>query len=342
MTVSPADAGSTSPRGSTKIATGSAFAISGSPTVGYYFDSWTVNGPATVADAGAISTTVVISGDATITAVFASEPPTADVTLTMAASPAEAGETYPAVGATTLRTGMAKDVTATATHGWKFMRWAISGMAVIDDPTAAAATATFSGDATITATFVKVAALKCMITIASTHKESIVKGVATPISKDGYTILLKTQLPANSPMPNGKEPVTLGLQLGDFSFLDTTDNATKRKWDATNGGYASFVNLDKTTRKAILSVQFRWNAKRQLEVSVKGSPTPDPDGGVANIVDLSTEKDSKSLVGKIADCNMTFGDTSYIQPNGKPITFTGKKATTPAALVGWNVKGQVK
>jgi len=294
-----------------------------------------------VTDEGAESTTVRISGDATVTATFVEGEPMNNVTLTINASPTEGGTTYPAAGTTTLKKDMARTVSAVANDGWHFISWTASDGLFLDDPSMAATVVALSADASLTANFALSSELKAVMTISSTHKETSSKGNKSPVSKDTSTIYLKMQLPADMPLPSSGETVILSMGVGDFNFQDTTDNATKKKFDTTAGGYATFLVADKATGKVAQSIQFKWNVKRQLIVSVKGTPPPDPACGVTNIVDLTLADDSKSLTGEIAYCSLSFGKIIFVLPDSQSIPYAGKKQTVNG-LVTWSVKGTLK
>ena len=131
------------------------------------------------------------------------------------------------------------------------------------------------------------------------------------------------------------------MKLGDFYFVDTASNAVRSKLGGAKGGSAIFLVKDVTTGKAIKSVQFKWSQKRQLLVTVKGTPTPDPHCGVVNIVDLRAVADGKKVTGFVDACSVQFGETSFALPSGKAVPYSGKKSTKDG-LMGWNVTGWLK
>ncbi len=150
LTVQDDGNGSTTPSGPVSVSHGEAAAIAATPAAGYSFTNWTVvAGTATIADPNAASTTVILlDGDATIQAHFA----TAAYTLTVGND--GNGSTTPA-GAITVAHGAATAISATPGAGYDFAGWTVTaGSATIADPAASSTTVTLtSGDASIAATF---------------------------------------------------------------------------------------------------------------------------------------------------------------------------------------------
>lgn len=150
MAVSPDSSGTTEPTAGTHTVSGSQSIVATAGT-GNYFVNWTATENATIADSSASSTTVVLSGDATVTANFAAIPATA--TLTMAVSPDSSGTTDPAVGTHTVNTQEAISISATAGDGYSFSIWTVSGNGTLADSSSASTTVTLTSDATVTAVF---------------------------------------------------------------------------------------------------------------------------------------------------------------------------------------------
>jgi hypothetical protein len=162
MAFSPVGGGSTSPgTGSvTTVASTADTAISASPAGIYLFTGWTAApaGNATFADASAASTTVRLSGDATVTATFA-----LGWFLTAGSAPAGWGQVAVSWGATAPstaspvlvpRTG-AVNLKAVAQAGnYTFAGWTSSaGTIAFADATKAETTATLGSDATVAASY---------------------------------------------------------------------------------------------------------------------------------------------------------------------------------------------
>ncbi len=342
MASCPVDAGSTSPAaGVSTVRTLEEVAISATAAEGYYFVIWTTSGPAVLADEGADATRVTLSGDATVTANFTQGEPPESMLLTISVNPADSGTTTPAPGTTTVRKGMARHVAAVAAEGWRFVNWSTTAADMtIEDAGMAATTVTLQSDASLVASFARVTDMSPALRFTSTHNES--KGKVTgAVSKDAYTIFAKTQLPADTVLPEKGSSLTLSLALGDIQFSDTTGNASKKLFSGAKGGYATFRETDESGKKTALSVQFRWNAKKQLSVTVKGTPTPDPACGVDNVVDLTTSEDSKSVTGEVTNFSLLFGECSYDMTLEDELVYTGRKATKNG-LVSWSVKGAIR
>ncbi len=156
MAVSPAATGTTTPAaGVHAVAVGAPQAITASPAAGKVFVNWTATANAEVASPNSASTTVTLTGDATVTANFADEP-AEQGTLTMAVNDAAAGTTDPAVGAHAVNVGVATAITATANPGYAFNGWTlVTGSATIANANAASTTVTLlnTGGATVRANF---------------------------------------------------------------------------------------------------------------------------------------------------------------------------------------------
>ena len=150
MALDPVGSGTTDPStGAHAITTETMISITATASSGYLFKSWSATSDATVTDANSATTTVSLSGDATITANFALIPPQA--TLTMAVSPS--GTTVPSEGAHVVATQVAQNISAVPAEGYVFSTWSVAGPATIEDETSADTTVTILGDTTVTANF---------------------------------------------------------------------------------------------------------------------------------------------------------------------------------------------
>lgn len=136
-----------------QVGAGSAQAILATPAYGYKFLIWTATGNADFADTTSSSTTVILDGDATVTANFAFITGTAN--LTMVANPDAGGSTIPVSGTSQVSTQKATAITATAAEGYHFLQWTATANAEIADRNTSATTVTLYGDATVTANFEK-------------------------------------------------------------------------------------------------------------------------------------------------------------------------------------------
>lgn len=142
--------GTAVPAGANVVNHGAVTGISAAPSTGYHFVKWTRSGAAaTIADSTSASTTVTLSGNATVTAVHAIN----RYSLAMAVSGNGSGSTTPA-GTTSVDHGAATAITATPAAGSYFVRWERSGTAAaIGDSTVAATTVSLTGNAAVTAVF---------------------------------------------------------------------------------------------------------------------------------------------------------------------------------------------
>ncbi|HCE42525.1 MAG TPA: hypothetical protein DET40_03135 [Lentisphaeria bacterium] len=154
LTTAVSGLGSVTPTGRNALSVGESQQITAVPTdiLTTYFAGWTVSGNATVANAGLANTSVVLTGDATVTANFAAIG-TADLTMTVAGY----GTTMPVMPLDppmTFNKGEPIFINAMPDPGNRFLYWTIMlGDAAIDDLNSANTTAYITGNATINATF---------------------------------------------------------------------------------------------------------------------------------------------------------------------------------------------
>ncbi|MFZ2655666.1 MAG: SBBP repeat-containing protein [Victivallales bacterium] len=152
LTTAVSGPGTVTPTGRNALSVGESQQITAAPTdpVNYYFAGWTVSGSATVANPLLANTSVVLTGDATVTANFAAAS-TADLTMTVAGN----GMTLPPDGLPmTYNKGEAINIMAMPDPGNRFLYWTvILGNAAIDDVNSASTNAYITGNATINATF---------------------------------------------------------------------------------------------------------------------------------------------------------------------------------------------
>jgi len=125
-------------------------AIQATPKTGYVFSNWTVtSGSATFANANAASTTVTLTGPATVTAHFAAIPYTLTVT-------AQGNGTVTPAGANTVRNGDSLQVSAQAAAGYAFVNWTVTAgasNAAVRTPSERTTWIVVTGSATVQAHF---------------------------------------------------------------------------------------------------------------------------------------------------------------------------------------------
>ena len=115
--------------------------ITAIPEPGYKFKYWSNN----VTNHNLQSTTVQIDNDKTVIAYFGKQ----DFTLTMAADPAQGGETVPPVGDHTYNTSSVVELTAIPNPGWRFVEW----VGNVADSTREQTSITILSNETVTAKF---------------------------------------------------------------------------------------------------------------------------------------------------------------------------------------------
>ena len=184
MAVSPASAGSTTPTGSTSANYGDQITITATTPEGsgFEFETWTVDTGASLDDPSSASTKATLYANATVTAVFKLK--VGAVSLTMAASPSDAGATTPEAGVMTpIMPDTPYAITATAATGYTFLQWtALGDNATFDDEYAATTTVMISGDETVTANFMASGSDYFTYNSVRTIKASEVSGLPSTFS----------------------------------------------------------------------------------------------------------------------------------------------------------------
>ncbi|MCE5250760.1 SUMF1/EgtB/PvdO family nonheme iron enzyme, partial [bacterium] len=145
MTVNAIGWGTTNPSGEAhSYDSGTVVMITAIPASGYRFVSWTGE----VASSTNATTTVTMTGNITVMAVFEKIPPP-QYTLTLAVNTNGWGTTSPSVGAHTYDEGTVVTITATPESGYRFVNWTGN----VADMGKVTTTVTMTGNMTVTANF---------------------------------------------------------------------------------------------------------------------------------------------------------------------------------------------
>lgn len=132
--------------GDHSYACGEVVDVSATPAEGWRFDNWTGG----VDDPASASTTITVTENRTVTAVFSLievEPETCTLTMAVAGE----GEVTPEVGDHSCDCGEVVDVTASPAEGWRFENWTGG----VDDPGSTSTTITVTENQTVTANFLE-------------------------------------------------------------------------------------------------------------------------------------------------------------------------------------------
>jgi hypothetical protein len=199
LAAEPDGTGSTSPAlGTHSVNVGQPVQVTAHPAANCRFAGWRVGGSGSVADTNAVSTTVTLSGNASLTARFASEIP-AQATLTMAADPTAGGSIMPTAGGHLVNTGEAQPISATPGPGYDFASWTLTGNAEVADPGAADTAVTLSGNATVTAHFAAQGISGVLLTMAVSPALS---GSTTP-AQGAHTVATNVPLALSATPADG-------------------------------------------------------------------------------------------------------------------------------------------
>jgi hypothetical protein len=170
LTMAVAGSGSTGPTvGQHTYAAGTPVSITGTPANGYRFVNWTGN-VATVANVNAVSTTITMNGNYSITANFAALLP-GQYTLTVS-SGAGGSVTTPGEGTFTYSAGTVVNLVATVASGYEFVNWT-GNVGTIANVNAALTTITMNSNYSITANFGAGPPIPYNLTISSSAGGSV-------------------------------------------------------------------------------------------------------------------------------------------------------------------------
>jgi hypothetical protein len=129
---SPAEGGNTVPAGQSVVYSGSVKDLTALSAPGFKFVGWNRAGNAKIQDAHQPLTTVLISDDTRISAVFEPVANTVDFTLSVAATSLEGGSVESA-GTSRSQIGIARKIKAICAYGYAFDHWQVIGNAGIDN-----------------------------------------------------------------------------------------------------------------------------------------------------------------------------------------------------------------
>jgi uncharacterized repeat protein (TIGR02543 family) len=180
MAASPPAGGGTTPvPGPSTVPRGVPVDIAATTTPGYLFTGWQATANAAVADPDALVTTVILSGNATVTATFAIPDSTL---LTLVADPPAGGTTSPAAGTHAAGVGLPFAIGASPNPDYVFAGWTVTvGNAVLGDASLMTTTVVVAdtGGATVTANFVPSVVLTMVADPPAGGTTAPVPGVST-------------------------------------------------------------------------------------------------------------------------------------------------------------------
>jgi alpha-mannosidase len=133
------------------VSLGASIPITATPADGFHFLGWSVTGKGRIDNPAVKTTTIVLSGEATAVANFATD--NKKVTLTIDSTPNGSGTVNPGVGEYTVFSGQPMEIKALAFEGYHFRNWVLTGSAVVTDPNVWKTTVSLTENATVTANF---------------------------------------------------------------------------------------------------------------------------------------------------------------------------------------------
>jgi hypothetical protein len=223
--------GSTNPGAGTYNATlGASQPLEAVAQPGYYFVKWTVvSGEAEIADIYAQTTSVVISSQAEIHAVFAK----IDATASLSFAATGAGSTSRGLGETTVNLGQAMSVTAVPEAGNYFVRWETASANVTLSSATARTTYVTVSDATaatVTAVFAVIPTDSYLLTLAKSPSGggTVSPGLGQRTLNDGVTIQISATAATGYTF-------TGWTVSGGASVTDATAAATQASVSASDG-----------------------------------------------------------------------------------------------------------
>ena len=215
--------GTMTPPSAVTVNAGVATSITATPGTGFIFSGWAAlpANAATFASASSASTTVTLSGNATITPTFTANA----ISYTLSPGAALNGTMTPA-SPLTVNAGTATAITATPSNGFVFSGWVAtpSGNASFANPSSTSTFVTLTGDATITPAF----------------------------SASGATYTLSPGAATNGSM-TPSAPMTVNAGTATPISATPVMNYSFAGWTATPNAFASFANASSASTTVILS-----------------------------------------------------------------------------------------
>lgn len=320
LTVSNDGYGTTNPAGSESVNSGASTNISATPSSGYHFDHWAIiNGTPQITNADSASTTVLLSGNAAIEAVFA---PT---TYTLSFQNDGHGSSTPSTPQT-VDSGAATSISATPTTGYTFSHWGvISGSPSITNVNSASTTVTLSsGNATIEAYF----------TIVQSQLTVDVSGVGSTSPSGTVTVNYGASTSITATPTNNYTFITWEVTSGsatirNLSALSTSvtlteGNATIRadfrppapnSVAASKGTYTNYVLVSWQTvaGSSVTYDVYRSTSSSGPFTNIVGSTTSSGGAGA-----IATFDDTTAAAGTDYYYEVSCSDVSYMSPNSSP------------------------
>ena len=261
------------------------FGVAAYPVDEAIFTGWTATGAIHVLDPNSAETSIILTGDATLVANFASKNSPKSATLTVAVAPGVlAGNATMASGgsvinvvngltSTQVSQGTLYYIEANPGYGYKFVGWVSSGAVIVEQPESGSTNFQVSGDASLTALFEVVN--KAAVTLAVTpDKFGTVNwndDNPTYAAIETGTWMSITAQPAGTPYRFVKWTIS-----GAASFQTPAV-------DATNASTRVFIAGDATITAEFKTVEFT-EVGLSLEPAYAGFPNGDLDSGVNTVV----------------------------------------------------------
>jgi hypothetical protein len=193
LTVSSSAGGSVTTPGEETFAydTGTIVSLVATPAVGYEFVSWTGD-VGTIAHADAVSTTITVNGDCSVTANFEAA---ASIQYSLTISSSDGGSvTAPGEATFEYDLGTVVNIVAAPDTGHRFVNWT-GDVDTVDDVEAASTTITISGDCTVMASFEPIPAVQYSLTIASSSGGLVTSPGMGAFSYDAGTVVSLVAIP---------------------------------------------------------------------------------------------------------------------------------------------------
>jgi len=154
MAVNSTTMGATNPGAWTYVVNaGESRKIEATPLPNHHFVRWEVSAGVDIVSTDSIKTSVKLTADATVKAIF--EPTVGQSSVHIQVFPPEAGYTNPGVSSYSLDIGAAEAVSARPNPGWVFSKWTVQGDADFDDPLNSDTSVIVRDTATLVANFEK-------------------------------------------------------------------------------------------------------------------------------------------------------------------------------------------
>jgi hypothetical protein len=238
MQVSPDNSGYTNPgSGSHTVVIGNNYEINAIPGSNYVFDKWVTSGSVVIENPEISHTEIVLSGNATVSAVFTDHQ--GDASLLLDVTPANSGTTNPGSGVQSIPIGQRTKIEAIPASGYYFSSWEAGKNVIVEDLYAKETNIELLGNSTLTATFSAVTTTAGLtLTVSPENSGNTNPGIGS------HTINISEKVKIEAIANNGYHFVRWSLNSGTASISNIYDSETYVTIESAATVTANFATND--------------------------------------------------------------------------------------------------